>query len=225
MATQKQTDANRRNAQLSTGPRTAEGKRASSQNALLSGLDAESQFVLGESCEEFALLQSEYFRRFAPQTPDERFQVDNLIRNEWILRRLFRVESHLWEFYILQCDRSTGVQLGEAYTRGNTAFLRLQRRIAAVEKAYEVAHAALTALRQQPEPEQLDDSAEQTQNPRPVPTPPLHGGVIDPELLKLDRACREEMLDSASAQRCKGNAGDSPIPLANEYSPASPLLR
>ena len=196
MATQKQIEANRRNAQHSTGPRTAEGKRASSQNALKSGLDAESQFVLGESREDFALLQSEYFRRFSPQTPEERFQVDNLIRNEWILRRLFRVESHLWEFHILQCDRTTGVQLGEAFTRANLVFVRLQRRIAAVEKAYEAAYAALAALQQQPEPEQSDEPAEQTQIAVPFPTPPLHNGIIDPVLLKLDRACREEMLQS-----------------------------
>jgi hypothetical protein len=37
----------------------------SSQNALKSGLDADSPFVIGESREEFAELQDEYFARGA----------------------------------------------------------------------------------------------------------------------------------------------------------------
>jgi hypothetical protein len=41
MATQAQIDANRRNAQLSAGPRTLEGKRVSSGNALTFGLFAQ----------------------------------------------------------------------------------------------------------------------------------------------------------------------------------------
>ena len=146
MASPAQIQANRLNAQKSTGPRTPEGKRASSQNALKSGLDAESQFVLGESREDFAELQGEYRERFAPSTPEERFQVDNLIRNEWLLRRYHRVESHLWEYQISLCDRSTGVQLGEAFARSSTIFMRLQRRVTAAEKAYKEAMAELTRL-------------------------------------------------------------------------------
>src|SRR4051794_28705620 len=38
MASQKQIDANRRNAQLSTGPKTFEGKSISRRNSLLHGL-------------------------------------------------------------------------------------------------------------------------------------------------------------------------------------------
>jgi hypothetical protein len=43
------------------------------QNPLESGLDAESQFVWGETREDFAALQREYFARFQPRTPEERF--------------------------------------------------------------------------------------------------------------------------------------------------------
>src|ERR1051325_7487821 len=98
MATRKQIEANRRNAQLSTGPKTEEGKQISSMNALKTGLDADSQFVIGESREEFALLQSEWYESQAPATPEERYQVDKLIRCEWLQRRLFRVEAQLWEY-------------------------------------------------------------------------------------------------------------------------------
>ncbi len=160
MATQKQIDANRLNAQKSTGPRTAKGKRVSSQNALKSGLDAESQFVLGESAEEFAQLQAEYTDRFAPATPEQRFQVDNLIRNEWLLRRYHRVESHLWEYQISLCDRSTGFQLGEAFAKASNVFMRLRRSITTVEKAYKEAMEELIRLQQ---------AAEPAASPDPVP--------------------------------------------------------
>ena len=161
MATQKQIDANRRNAQKSTGPRTPEGKAASSQNACKSGLDAESQFVLGESQEEFAQLQFEYFDRFAPATPEQRFQVDNLVRNEWLLRRFHRVESHLWEYQTSLCDRTSGVQLGEAFSKASNIFMRLQRRVTAAEKAYKEAMAELTRLQQAAQPQQSADSIPQ----------------------------------------------------------------
>ena len=146
MATLRQIEANRLNAQKSTGPRTPQGKAVSSQNALKSGLDAESQFVAGEDRAEFAQLQHEYIARFQPLTPEERFQIDTLLRNEWILRRLFRAEAQLWEYHALRADRSEGVPLGEALVAGNEVFRRLQRRITLAERSYKDAFAELERL-------------------------------------------------------------------------------
>jgi hypothetical protein len=169
MATQSQIEANRLNAQKSTGPRTPQGKAVSSQNALKSGLDADSQFVIGESREDFAALQSEYFARFQPLTPEERFLMDTLLRNEWILRRLFRAEAHLWEYHTLRADRSAGTPLGEALTAGNEVFRRLQRRITLAERSYKDAlselerrqcargPAAASSEEPQPQPEKADN--------------------------------------------------------------------
>jgi hypothetical protein len=154
MPTQKQIEANRLNALHSTGPRTPEGKRASSQNALKSGLDADSQFVLGESREDFALLQAEHYSHFAPRTPEARFQVDKLIRSEWFLRRFFRVEAHLWEYHTMQAERGTGVELGEAFSNASPIFMRLQRRITAAEKAHQEAVAELQRLRRLSQPQE-----------------------------------------------------------------------
>ena len=158
MASPAQIEANRLNSQKSTGPRTAEGKRASSRNALKSGLDAESQFVLGESPQEFAELQAEYFERYAPTSPEHRFQVDNLIRNEWLLRRYHRVEAQLWQYQSTLCDQSSGLQLGEAFSKAATTFQRLARRIAAVEKSYKEAMAELTRLQAVPAPSETGSS-------------------------------------------------------------------
>ena len=49
MSTEKQINANRQNAQKSTGPKTAEGKATSSKNAVKHGLFAEEAVIYGEN--------------------------------------------------------------------------------------------------------------------------------------------------------------------------------
>jgi len=148
MSTVSQIEANRLNSQKSTGPRTAQGKAVSSQNAFKSGLDADSQFCYGEQRADFYRLQVEYFARFQPHSPEERFQVDSLIRNEWMLRRLFRAEAHLWEFHTSRGSRFDGVPLGEAFHNAHPEFMRLHRRITLFEKSYKDSFAQLQTLQQ-----------------------------------------------------------------------------
>jgi hypothetical protein len=147
MATAAQINANRLNAQKSTGPRTAEGKATSSQNAFKSGIDAQSQIAPGDNPADLLQLQSDYFAQFKPQTPEERFHVDSLIRNEWTLRRLFRVEAQMWE---AAADKATDKEtaLGTAFLELTPAFMRLQRRITLCEKSHQASLAALRQLRQ-----------------------------------------------------------------------------
>jgi hypothetical protein len=148
MATPQQIAANRQNAQKSTGPRTPEGKAASSQNAFKSGLDADSQFCYGEQRADFYRLQVEYFTRFSPQSPEERFHVDTLIRNEWSLRRLFRAEAHLWEFNTTHASCRDGSPLGEGFNNSSPVFMRLHRRITLFEKSFEASLTKLKELRE-----------------------------------------------------------------------------
>src|ERR1017187_8823209 len=143
MATPSQIDANRINAQKSTGPRTPEGKALSSQNAFKSGPDADPQFCYGEERADFYRLRVEYFTRFSPQSPEERFKVDTLIRNEWSLRRLLRAEAHLWEF-----NTTDAPPLGEGLKNSSPVFMRLHRRIPLFEKSYDTALAHLQNLQQ-----------------------------------------------------------------------------
>src|SRR5579872_6456329 len=201
MSTQKQIEANRLNAQKSTGPRTEEGKRASSLNALKSGLDAESQFVLGESREEFADLQAEYFERFQPTTPETRYLVDCLIRNEWFLRRFFRVESHLWEYNMMFADRSSGVELGEVFVKANAIFMRLQRRVTAAEKSYKDALTQLRHLQSLPEVEESQAKSEEMAS---FPTPPSGDAETSPQPADRDPSLAQLLDDLDSARRLIG---------------------
>src|ERR1035438_46560 len=80
MATQQQIQANRANAQLSTGPRTEQGKAISRMNALKTGIDARNEAAAGEDPSALATLAAQHDREFQPLGVVERFLVDILIR-------------------------------------------------------------------------------------------------------------------------------------------------
>src|SRR5579872_7567728 len=96
MSTQHQIEANRRNSQLSTGPRTPEGKAVSRFNALKSGINAKAQVIPGEDPAELEAMSAGYHQEWSPATWLQRFLVDSLVRAEWLLQRLSRLEAQLW---------------------------------------------------------------------------------------------------------------------------------
>src|SRR5580700_3215853 len=99
MSTPIQTAANRRNAQRSTGPRSATGKAASRANSLKTGLYARSQIIAGEDPAELRALADRYFLRWDPATPDESFLVSTLIDSDWLLRRYSLADAQIWNYH------------------------------------------------------------------------------------------------------------------------------
>ncbi len=95
MATAAQIIANRANAQLSTGPRTAEGLQASSSNAKSHGLTSRSAFVPGEDHREYELFHHAYTARYLPHNMIEQKMVSELADLEWRLRRVPEFEAQL----------------------------------------------------------------------------------------------------------------------------------
>jgi hypothetical protein len=87
MTTAKQTAANRRNAQRSTGPKTTAGKAASSRNALL---------LPGESRRAFRRLFRSFLAEYHPSGPLQEFLVEQLAIAYWKLSRLTRIEAHVY---------------------------------------------------------------------------------------------------------------------------------
>ncbi len=144
MATEAQITANRRNAEKCTGPRTAEGKAASSQNALKTGIDAKSEVIRCESQPEHDELSAEFYARFVPTLPEERSLVDMLIRSEWLCRRYATIDACVWERGFIETDSES---LGLVYLRSQAAFDRLNRRINAAQRNYQQALKQLLALR------------------------------------------------------------------------------
>jgi hypothetical protein len=95
MATPAQILANQANARRSTGPRTAEGKQASSANAKSHGLTSRSALVSGEDPEEYALFHRSYEDLYLPQNLIQQNMVTELADIEWRLRRVPEIEAQL----------------------------------------------------------------------------------------------------------------------------------
>ncbi len=69
---EKQQEANRRNAQHSTGPTTPEGKKAASLNAVTYGLRTRSLLIQGENIADYWRLWDNLEGEWQPETQTER---------------------------------------------------------------------------------------------------------------------------------------------------------
>lgn len=99
MTTLKQIEANRQNAQRSTGPRTEAGKQRSRQNALRHGLTAETVISALESAADFSAFAAEIAADYRPQTATEHELVGRLVSLLWRLRRSTCIETGLFEIH------------------------------------------------------------------------------------------------------------------------------
>src|SRR5581483_4213145 len=88
MSTAAQIMANRQNSQSSTGPRTAEGKTASSQNAVSHGATARTIVLAWESKEDYETRRRAHHARFNPADGVEYVLVDDIVAAEWRMRRM-----------------------------------------------------------------------------------------------------------------------------------------
>ena len=91
----KQIEANRRNAALSTGPRTEDGKAASRGNAMKHGVLSSVVVAQGEDRDAFDTLCQGLFSEFQPQTMVEIALVEKLAVLFWRGRRLVETERRI----------------------------------------------------------------------------------------------------------------------------------
>lgn len=143
MATDRQIEANRKNAQHCTGPRTEKGKAESSQNALKTGLDAKSEVLRFESRPDYEALIAAFHDRYQPTVPEDRALVDMLIRSEWLLRRYTAIDTAIWEHEFFKGETS----LGATFLKSQEAFERVGRRINWAQRNYQIALKQLLDLR------------------------------------------------------------------------------
>jgi hypothetical protein len=191
MATQAQITANRRNSQLSTGPRSQAGKTASSRNSTRTGLYAKSLLIDGEDPEELAALQQDYFDSCNPQGPLETALVLELLRSDWLLRRMATVETHMWNIsapYARDADGYTEANhFAHVYNRIEDRLIVLQRRVASLSRSYHRALQDLTRLQSQ--------RAKRPTPPPPAPSSPEIGFVpsITPEARAISPAANQPL--------------------------------
>jgi hypothetical protein len=91
-----QIEANRRNAQLSTGPRTERGRRISSMNALRHGLTAQHVTVFDETEKDFRRFHRGLTRVLQPKGAMEAELCERVIICAWRLRRVYRIETGMF---------------------------------------------------------------------------------------------------------------------------------
>jgi hypothetical protein len=128
MPSEKQIQANRRNAQRSTGPKTFEGKAAVSQNALKHGLHARGGLFV-PSDEEFKKSSDRLAAEWQPQTQSEWTVVRQMALLVLQQERLEQLEAE-WSSRILDPEFAP-------------ALLILSRRQAALARSY---HKAIRSL-------------------------------------------------------------------------------
>ncbi len=152
MASPAQTLANQQNAQHSTGPKTAEGKAASSRNATRHGLSSACIVLAHEDQDEFDLILTELREEHEPANLHQVALVDQLAKSQWLLARAQRLETaafnHLAGFQN-EPDSDPDTQIIQNMFKSNpNALALLQRYAAQAERSYYKAYRELKASKQ-----------------------------------------------------------------------------
>ncbi|MBS1871937.1 MAG: hypothetical protein JSU00_01895 [Acidobacteria bacterium] len=145
MTSQRKIQANRRNAAHSTGPKTPEGKAASSLNAAAHGLRSAFRLLPHEDPGAFNAIGEELDNEFLPETEHQRFLLRQMVESRWRLERTRRFEAIALEQLISGVDESDpdSVIVGKMSQKAANIFELLRRYANDAERSYYKAHAEL----------------------------------------------------------------------------------
>src|SRR5262249_29692641 len=137
MATPARLAANRRNAILSTGPRTPEGKAVACQNARTHGLLSRQVLLPDEDAAHLAGIREHLHAELAPAGDLETLLADRMVACAWRLRRLHGVEAEVFERERRNHERAhegrgaavLEVSIGDARSRASPALARYETSI------------------------------------------------------------------------------------------------
>ncbi len=194
MSSQKRIDANRRNAQKSTGPRTPEGKARSAQNALRHGLASISphSFLAAEDRTAFDRLLTGYMRIYEPAHQDEVHLLTDAVFCKWRQQRAWTAEAQQLEMAIAENQYDLQKKLPKANVAAHLAngFIHsaeqsqlLRRYEAQLHRQYlrnlkELRD--LQATRTELEPTLEDSEADTPNEPKPPQTDPANPTPASP---------------------------------------------
>jgi hypothetical protein len=123
MSSRRQIDANRRNAQLSTGPQTPEGRAAVRSNALRHGLTAKIAVLDNENPEHFQEMLDAFRAEHQPVGPTEDLLVQQIVMAAWRLQRLRGVETGLFNLRMRALNREIENEFGQPTGTERHAFV------------------------------------------------------------------------------------------------------
>jgi hypothetical protein len=107
MSTERQTRANRDNAQHSTGPRTTGGKQRVASNALKHGLTGKQIVLPNENADDFEEFRTDLRNDLDPQGAFEEVLTDMIVADVWRFRRVPVLEAALYARYKVDCNVET----------------------------------------------------------------------------------------------------------------------
>lgn len=122
-------------ATLATGPRTAEGKAASSRNSLQHGLTSKQIVLPGEDAASFDALRASLIENHNPAEGLETILIDQIAQNLWRLNRARRMETEILEQELTAPDGASSNRLE-----------KLTRYMASIERAFHRAVRELSSL-------------------------------------------------------------------------------
>ena len=120
MTSERKIQANQRNALMSTGPKTPQGKRRVSENAMTHGLTSQRVVLRGEDGAEYESLRKAAVAYYQPKGSMEERVVNRIIGYEWRIDRLDRIEGAVFNRLVTREVghrafeiESTGIMIGE----------------------------------------------------------------------------------------------------------------
>ena len=96
MSTAARVEANRQNAQSSTGPRTAEGLQKSSLNAIRHGFTGQTMLVTESEAEPYRLFTEGFLKELAPVGVHETALAHSIMNNRWRTQQISAMESAIY---------------------------------------------------------------------------------------------------------------------------------
>jgi len=116
MVSEKQLEANRRNAQKSMGPKTAEGKSNSSRNNLRHGLTGHISLLPTEDREAHDAFCHELIDSLTPESPMEQQLAQAIAEDSWRLNRARAIENNMFALGHGHERREAQIALADAAT-------------------------------------------------------------------------------------------------------------
>ncbi len=159
MATQAQIDANRLNAQKSTGPKTEAGKAKACLNRTSHGFTGALRCLPHEDPAEFDALLSDLLQQFQPANSYEQILVEKMAHNQWLSLRAIRLQSDT-------------LCLGARIRTTPADFALFLRYQASAERNFHRAHAELLKAQKQRDNSEIgfeSQTAEAAPQPQPEP--------------------------------------------------------
>ena len=163
LISEKQQEANRKNSQHSSGPKTPAGKEAIRFNALTYGLRTRASILPDENATDYSQLWDELEADWQPQTRTERCYLETMVTSQWLLRRVAESEQRIYVFIAFGEERFK--MLG---------YVAKQR--AQLERSFRTAIADMKQSQNERQARPQSQPAQPVQTPQsvqsPVPQPP-----------------------------------------------------